>query len=147
MCSHLQAPQLKGRLLGLRPCLRLSWSHREILSSNHKPKDSVPFTSTLKLTMLLSNQPNNFNPQENSEVFISRLLTPVQLWGCCEQCTFLYRQYLPGGLRLLQGLLPISSTSCCCCLNNSTLRLFSMLTVCKQIYNHICRRHLHSMNT
>lgn len=32
-------------------------------------------------------------------------------------------------------------------LNNSTLHLFSLPAVCKQVYNRICKRHLHSTNT
>lgn len=91
---------------------------REILSSNHKPKDSFPLTSILTLLMLLSNQPVNFSSWENSECLFL-VANPCLAGGDAESSVKFFID--TGSSRLLQGWLPISSTSCCCCLNNSTL--------------------------
>ena len=128
-------------------CLGLSWSHTETLWSGGKPEESVLWTSILKLTRLLSSKPINFSSMEGSREMFLICWAPsscgdasssahffidsifLEAWAFCRDCC----QYYPLVIVVV--------------LNNGTLHLFSRITVCKQIYNFICKMHLHRMNT
>lgn len=143
-CAYTRAGG--GKLLGLRPCLWLLGFHRETQWSNRKPKDSVPWIFILKFTCYCPvGQSISIHGGTQREMFVYLFATPhlamgmlwsvhvffmdsifLKAWDLCRDCC----QYHPLVV-----------------LNNNTLHLFSTLTVCKQIYNLICKRHLHSTNT